>query len=99
MPDQVKTYVMLNGANSVQKSKAIQLPAGNPISLDIVITGTVSMNLYASNLESDPAGSRWGSPIKTFTSSQKVIIENEPWKNWMVEYASGTGTLSVAFGL
>lgn len=99
MLDQVKTFIMMRGATTPQKSKAIQLPTGGPISLDVIITGTATVNLYASNIESDPAGSEWGSPIKSFTTSQKIIIENEPWKSWMIEYASGTGTVSAAFGL
>jgi len=80
-------------------SKVFKLPSRQPLTFDVFITGTVTIRLYASNIEDQADGPRWGAPLREFTASTKVIIENEPWVNWMVEYASGTGIASVAVGV
>lgn len=98
MGNRVRTFTMLNNASTATKSQVIEFQSGVPISIDVVITGTPVVNLYVSNFESNPNGTQWGQPIKSFSTSTKLIIQNEPWKFWMVEYASGTGTATVVFG-
>jgi len=98
MANRVRTYEMLINASAPAKSPVLEFQSVIPISIDVIITGSPVVNLYVSNIESNPNGTRWGSPIKSFSSSTKLIIENEPWKYWMVEYASGTGTANVVFG-
>lgn len=95
-PDRV---VLLDTAQSAQKSKVFNLPSRKPIALDVSITGTATVRLYASNVETQPGGTRWGAPLREFTVSTKVIIENEPWASWMVEVVSVTGSVSVATGV
>lgn len=97
--DHPDNLIALDNASFAVKSKVFKLPSRKPITLDVLISGTVTVRLYASNMENQSAGSRWGAPLREFTSSTKVIIENEPWVNWMVEYASGTGIASVAVGV
>ncbi len=97
--DQPDRVVMLRQASSASKSKVFKLPSRKPITLDVHITGTVTVRLYASNVETQADGTRWGSPLREFTASTKVIIENEPWVNWMVEYTSGTGIANVVAGV
>lgn len=91
--------IFLNGTTAATKSEVKRLPSRLPIAFDVVISGTATVNIYASNIETDAAGTKWGAPVKSFTASGKVIMEKEPWVNWMVEHASGTGTVFVASGV
>lgn len=76
-----------------------QLLARLPITLDVVINGTAEVKIYRSNLTDDPSNvADWGPALATYTSSAKMVIENEPWNYWMVEVASVTGDVSVATG-
>jgi len=84
-------FVFINGASAPVKSSVFKLPSGSPIAFDIFITGTATVKIYASNIESSASGTKWGSPLKTITASSKLIIENEPWINWMVDFESGSG--------
>ena len=96
--DTPQAFVFLNGTTGATKSDVIQLPSRKPVSFDININGTATVNLYASNIETDANGTKWGTPIRTFTASEKIIIENEPWCNWMIEHASGAGTVFASAG-
>lgn len=84
-------FVFIDEAASPVKSSVIKLPSGRPIAFDVIITGTATVKIYASNIESVASGTKWGSPLKTITTSSKIIIENEPWINWMVDFESGSG--------
>ena len=95
-PDRI---VMLDKQTSVAKSKVFKLPSRKPITFEVHITGTATVRLYASNIEDTSNGTRWGAALREVTSSTKVVIENEPWVNWMVAYESGTGTANVAVGV
>jgi len=92
-------YVMLNGTTSATKSDVRKLRSRLPITVDVLITGTATVRLYASNIEESAAGTKWGAHLREFTTSGKVVIENEPWVNWMVEHVSGSGTVNVAMGV
>lgn len=92
-------FVFLNGTTAASKSEVRKLRSRLPISVDVVIVGTATVNLYASNIEDQPNGTKWGAPIRTFTASEKVIIEGEPWVNWMFEHASGSGAVYAATGV
>lgn len=89
---------LLSDTTSATKSKVFTLPSLKPIALDVVISGTATVRLYASNVESSPTGTRWGTHLREFTISEKIIIENEPWIYWMVEHVSGAGTVNVSMG-
>lgn len=84
-------YTFINGASAPVKSQVIKLPTGSPIAFDIFITGTATVKIYVSNIETSAAGAKWGAPMRTITTSSKLIIENEPWINWMVDFESGSG--------
>lgn len=92
-------YVFLDGTTAATKSEVRKLRSRLPISLDVVIVGTATVRLYASNVETDANGTKWGAPLREFTASTKVIIEGEPWVNWMVEHVSGSGQAYVAMGV
>ena len=94
----VGVQMLVNSANGA-KSDVVQLPSRSTISLDVVITGTATLDLYASNIETDKDGSRWGAPVRSFTASEKVLIDGEPWVNWMIHHASGAGSSNVAVGV
>lgn len=87
------------GATLAQKSSVVGLPSRSVISLDVLITGTASVSLYASNVESSATGTGWGAPMRTFTSSQKVLIEDEPWVYWMAEITAVNGSVSMVAGV
>lgn len=93
-----QAFVFLNGTTSATKSDVMNLPSRKPITLDVLISGVATVNLYASNIETDSNGTKWGAPIRTFTSSSKVVIVDEPWCNWMIEHASGNGTVNAVAG-
>lgn len=97
---QVRVFEFFNQAAAAGKV-VYQLPARLPISLDVVITGTATVNIYRSNLTDDPTqAAMWGERLSQYTASAKMIIEDEPWRYWMVEIAPGiAGTASVAMGV
>jgi hypothetical protein len=92
-------FVFLNGTTAATKSEVRKLRSRLPITLDVVIVGTATVRLYASNIETDANGTKWGVPLREFTVSSKIIIEGEPWVNWMIEHASGSGTVYAATGV
>lgn len=93
-------YVIFDGVTTAQKSDPRKLRSRLPITLDVVITGTATVNVYASNIAETKDSTKWGAPILTLTASAKRIITGEPWANWMFEYAAGgTGTVDVAVGV
>lgn len=94
-PDRI---VMLDEIGFATKSKVFKLPSRQPLTFEVLISGTATVRLYASNLEDRYDGPRWGAPLREFTASSKVIIENEPWVNWMVELTNVNGTVSVGTG-
>lgn len=93
-------FVFLDGATTTTKSKAQRLPSRLGITLDVLITGTATVKLYASNIEDDgQAGTKWGAAIRTITASEKIVIENEPWLYWMAEVQSiSSGNVTVVGG-
>lgn len=93
------SYVMLAGTTSPTKSEVRKLRSRLPITVDVFISGTATVRLYASNIEESASGTKWGAHLREFTASGKVVIENEPWVNWMVEHVSGSGTVNVALGV
>lgn len=90
---------MLSDTTSATKSKVFTLGSRNPLAVDVNISGTATVRLYASNIETDKAGSRWGTHLREFTASDKIIIEGEPWVYWMAEHVSGTGTVNLSIGV
>jgi hypothetical protein len=88
--------VFVSGVTAPVKSAGKRLASRLNIALDVLITGTATVNLYASNIEDNgPTGTKWGAPLRTFSASEKVIIEGEPWLFWMVEVAAVSGTVTV----
>lgn len=75
-----------------------QLPSRLPLTLDVLITGTATLNVYGSNIADSADSTDWGAPIATYTASTKVIMENEPWSRFMLEFAAVSGTASAALG-
>lgn len=92
-------YLMLNGTTSATKSEVRQLRSRLPITVDVFINGTATVRLYVSNIEDQATGTKWGAPLREFTASSKVVIEGEPWVNWMLEHVSGSGTVHAALGV
>ena len=91
--------IFLDAVTATGKSGVKRLPSRLPISVDLLITGAATVKLYVSNIESDKNGTRWGSSIRTFTQSEKIIIQDEPWMFWMFDVESiSSGTVSVATG-
>lgn len=75
-----------------------KLPTRYPVTFDIVITAAATVNIYASNCEADGTTDRWGAARATFTSSDKFIVEDEPFIFWRVEVLAPTGAVSVVAG-
>jgi len=92
-------FVFLDGTTAATKSDPRKLRSRLPITVDVVIVGTATVRLYASNVETEKNGTKWGNPLREFTASQKIIIEGEPWVNWMFEHVSGSGTVYAAVGV
>jgi hypothetical protein len=92
-------FVFLDGTTAATKSDVRKLRSRLPITVDVVITGTATVRLYASNVETEKNGTKWGDALREFTASTKVIIEGEPWVNWMFEHVSGSGTVHAAVGV
>lgn len=90
---------LLSDVASVSKSKVYTLASRDPMTIDVHISGTATVRLYASNIETSATGSKWGTHLREFTASEKIIIENEPWVYWMAEYVSGTGTVNISLGM
>jgi hypothetical protein len=95
--DYPEEFIFLEG-NTVPKKVAYKLPSRLSMTLDVLIVGTATVRLYASNIEESATGAKWGPHLKEFTESAKLIIEGEPWINWMVEHVSGAGTVDVVLG-
>jgi hypothetical protein len=93
-------FVFINAAAATTKSKSQRLPSRLPITIDVLITGTATVKLYASNIEDDgPAGTKWGAAVRTISASEKIVIEGEPWLYWMAEVSSyGSGAVTVVGG-
>jgi hypothetical protein len=92
-------YVMLDGTTAATKSDVRKLRSRRPMAVEVVIVGTATVRLFASNIETEKNGTKWGAHLREFTASQKVIIEGEPWVNWMFEHVSGSGTVYAAVGV
>ena len=92
-------FVFLTGQSTTGKSKALRLPTRLPITLDVAITGTATVKLYASNITDDPASASWGAAVRTFSASEKVVIQDEPWLWFYVEVSAiSAGTVAVVAG-
>lgn len=84
-------FVFHDAATAVGKSASRRMPTRLDVTLDVLIAGVATVNLYASNIEDNgPAGTRWGAPVRTFTASEKVVISGEPWIYYMAEISSWT---------
>lgn len=97
VPDAI---VFHRGVTAAAKSNGggTRVPSRMPFTLDVLITGTASVKLYASNISDDVAGAHWGGAIGTFTASEKIVLENEPWIYWMVDVESVSGSVTVVAG-
>ena len=92
-------FVFLTGQSTIGKSKAIRLPSRLPVTIDVNISGSATVKLYASNITDDPASAAWGTAVRTFSASEKIVIQDEPWLWFYVEVSAITsGAVTVVAG-
>ena len=91
----------INAVTAPATSPALAIPSRTPITFDINIQGTATVKMYLSNFAHDDGvvgagvGATWGAAARTFTASEKVVLEGEPWKYCIFEVVSVSGTVSV----